>query len=69
MPNLKKVQKASDDISAKLRAIAKADKDREDLRKRRDDLNEQITALTQQISAAKTDLDLSVDELRKGMAE
>ena len=69
MPNLKKVQKASDDISAKLKAIEDAEKDRNRLRKQRDDLNEQITALTQQIGAAKTDLDLAVDDLRKGMAE
>lgn len=69
MPNLKKVQKASDDISAKLKQIADGESAREALRKQRDDLNDQVTRLTQQISAAKTDLDLAVDELRKGMAE
>jgi uncharacterized coiled-coil DUF342 family protein len=69
MPNLKKVQKASDDISAKLKQITDAEKDREKVRKQRDDLNEAITTITQQIGALKSDLDLAVDELRKGMSE
>lgn len=69
MPNLKKVQKASDEIGAKLKAIDDLEKDRNRLRKQRDDLNEQITTITQQLSAAKTYLDAAVDELRKGMAE
>lgn len=69
MANIKKVQSANSKITEKLKAIEDGEKEREALRRQRDDLNEQITRITQQLGAAKTDLDLAVDELRKGMAE
>jgi predicted nucleic acid-binding Zn-ribbon protein len=67
--NLRRVKKASDDLSARLDDIAAGEVKREGLRKQRDDLNEEITRETQKLSAAKTALDVAVDELTKAMSE
>lgn len=67
--NMKKITEASDKLSAVLKSIEQAEKERNQFRKQRDDLNEDITALTQKITNLKTDLDISVDAIRKALVE
>jgi len=69
MANLKKVQSSTKELQKALDDIEEIEKSREELRKQRDALNNTITELTQKLSTRKSDIDLSVNELKKALQE